>query len=267
MSILSLVQKGKQPRPRRTVLYGVHGVGKTTWATKWPGALVIPTEDGNADIDCESLPLLTHWKDVGKAAQELASSDHHYKTAVLDSADWYEQLVIQALEDERFDQSYGKGHTEIASRIKLLLDEFDRVRDRGMHVVIIAHCEVKRFESPEGDSYDRYMPKLTRQAAAVLQEWADEVLFACYKTYTTEKDEGFGRKRSVGVGSGERVLRTCERPGYLAKNRLGLPPEMPFDFDHYARYLPPASKPGNIEGAIVNGSSKPKVEEPAEVSQ
>lgn len=266
MSILDTVTQGKRPRPRRTVVYGTHGIGKTTWASKWPKPLLLPTEDGFADIEIDTLPLITEARKVVEAAFDLSSENaiHPYKTVVLDSADWMEQLIwkdiisdvgkpdVQSIDDI----GYGKGHTKTASMFRKVLQVFNQCRDAGLHVVIIAHCEIKRFEAPDGDAYDRYMPKLHRQSSAILQEWADEVLFAQYKTFTRKSDEGFGRERTVGVGTGERVLKTSEKPGHLAKNRLGLPDEMPFDFEEYAKYLPPL---GNIDGAISGGSSKAAV--------
>ena len=71
----------------------------------------------------------------------------------------------------------------------------------------------------------------------MLVEWADEVLFANYKTFTRTSDQGFGRQRVVGTGAGERVIYTQERPAFKAKNRLGLPPELPLDFDTYKTFL------------------------------
>lgn len=213
------------------------------------------------DIDVASLPLITEAITVLNAAMELSAqnADHGFKTIVLDSADWLERLlwrdIVSEQDNKRIttidDIGYGKGHTATAERFAQVLRAFNLCRNAGMHIVVLAHCEIKRFESPEGDSYDRYMPKLHRQSAALAQEWADEVLFATYKTYTREQDEGFGRKRTIGVGGDQRVLRTVERPGYLAKNRLGLPDEMPLDFAAYKPFLP-----GNIAGAINNGSSK-----------
>ena len=58
-----------------------------------------------------------------------------------------------------------------------------------------------------------------------------------FKVYTKQTDEGFDRKRTQGIGTGERILRTVERPAHVAKNRLGLPEEMPLDWDAYAQHL------------------------------
>jgi len=263
MGILDSVQNGKKPKPRKTVLYGTHGIGKSTFGAQMPSPIFLPTEDGVNDLDVASLPLITQAITVMQAAMELSSPDasHPYKTVVLDSADWLERLIWKDIVAEQDnariktidDIGYGKGHTATAERFAQVLRAFNQCRDAGLHVLILAHCEIKRFESPEGESYDRYVPKLHRQSAALLQEWADEVLFASYKTFTRQQDEGFGRKRTIGIGGDERVIRTVERPGYLAKNRLGLPEELPLSFEAYSQYLP-----GNIAGGITNGSSKAK---------
>ena len=106
-----------------------------------------------------------------------------------------------------------------------------------MASILIAHSEIRKFEDPQGESYDRFGPKLHAKANGVLCEWADEVLFATYKVFTKTQDEGFNRKRTVGVGSGQRVLYTNDRPAYIAKNRLGLPDEIELDWAAYAEHF------------------------------
>lgn len=244
MSLLDRVKKGPSPRPRRTVLYGVHGIGKSSWAAQWPNAVFVPTEDGIADLDVASFPLCRDMNDAYQAIIELGGGEHEFQTIVVDSADWMERLIWKKVcENEGkkaiTDFPYGTGYGKSASIFSDVLGALNCCRDVGMHVVVLAHCEIKRFENPEGDSYDRYVPKLHRDTAALLQEWSDEVLFACYKVNVRKTDEGgFSKERGVGLGTGERVVRTTERPAHLAKNRLGLPDEIPLSFDAYSQYLP-----------------------------
>ena len=103
--------------------------------------------------------------------------------------------------------------------------------------VLIAHSRVERFESPDMPSYDRYVPSIHRLAADLVQEWCDEVLFASFRVSTRTVTEKFNRKRTQGVSSGERILRTTERASHKAKNRLGLPEELPLDWSAYARHF------------------------------
>jgi hypothetical protein len=244
MSFLESVKHGKQHRPRRTAVYGTHGIGKTTWAAKWPGAVILPTEDGCGDLDVASFPLA---KTLGEAWGPIIEvgnpeADHDFKTIVLDSADWLEQLIWadvcqKANKKAITDFDFGKGYGSAARIFQNILSAFNACRDAGLHVVIIAHCEVKKFNEPGIESYDRYTPKLHKEVAALLQEWADEVLFCNYKTYVKREDMGFNKSRGIAVGNSERVIYTQEGPGHLAKNRLGLPVEMSMDFDEYAPFL------------------------------
>ena len=71
----------------------------------------------------------------------------------------------------------------------------------------------------------------------MLSQWADEILFATYRVYTKSSDEGFNKKRAQGIGTGERVVHTEERPAFVAKNRLGLPPELPLKWAEYMKYI------------------------------
>lgn len=242
MSLLESVTRGKQSKPRRTVLYGVHGVGKSTWCSKWPEPVFVATEDGISDLDVAAFPLCRDLNAAYQAIIELGGGDHDFKTVVVDSADWLERLIWKKVCDNDgkkaiSDFGYGTGYGKSAAIFSDVLQALNVCRTAGMHVVLIAHSEVKRFENPAGDSYDRYVPKLHRDTSALMQEWADEVLFCNYRVNVRKSDEGFNRERGVGVGSGERILYATERPSHVAKNRLGLPDEMPFQFDKYSEFL------------------------------
>ena len=123
-----------------------------------------------------------------------------------------------------------------------VLDGLNALRnERGMMVILIAHAKIERFENPETDAYDRYSPRLNKHASALIQEWCDEVLFATYKVHTKQTEEGFDKTRTRGIGTGDRIIRTTERPAHMAKNRMSLPEEMPLDFRVYAEHLGSAS--------------------------
>ena len=248
MSYLKKVKSSKKSRPRRTVLYGVAGIGKTTWASKWPDPVLLPIEEGADDIDVQSFPMPTGFEGVHLPLMELADGEHKFKTIIIDSADWLEKLIWKKVatnngKKDISDIPYGKGFQEAAYAMRFTLGLLDDcMKKANMHVVVLAHSSVVRFEDPEGDSYDRYQPKLHKEASASLVEWADEVLFANYKTFTKQTDEGFDKKRSVGIGSGERFIYTQERPAFKAKSRLDLPSEMPLEFDEYSKFLSTVKK-------------------------
>ncbi|MFM7692478.1 MAG: AAA family ATPase, partial [Alphaproteobacteria bacterium] len=108
----------------------------------------------------------------------------------------------------------------------------------GMGVVLIAHAEIRRFDSPETEPYDRYQPKLHKSASALVQEHVDAVLFANYRISTLKSDVGFNKKVVRGVGGGDRLLHTIERPAFLAKNRFGLEETLPLAWVDLAAGIP-----------------------------
>lgn len=249
MTLLDNIRKGIRPAPRRIMLYGVQGVGKSTWAAYAPKPFFVQTEDGLDNIDCERLsrPARTY-KELIEVLDGLCNDPRGYQTIVNDSVDWTEALVHQSvcqrknvtnINDIDFYEGYRFALTEWGEIIR----RFNYLRAKhGMTIILLAHAEATHFKSPITDNYNRYTPKLYKWAMAKMQEWCDEVLFLTYKVYTKTDGEGF-RKVVKGIGSGERVIYTSERPAYAAKNRLGLPDELPFEspetgWSTYAQYVP-----------------------------
>jgi hypothetical protein len=226
------------------LVYGTAGIGKSTFATNAPAPIVLQTEDGLGAIDCHKFPVATSLEQVLEAISALYTESHDYQTVVIDSLDWLERLVWESVCELRQvsnieDIGYGKGYLFALAHWRDILDGLSALRDRkGMTVILIAHAKIERFENPETDPYDRYMPRLHKAAAAMISEWCDEVLFATYRVHTKTVEEGFNKKRAQGIGDGERVLRCTERPSHLAKNRLTLPDEMPLAWSSFAEALP-----------------------------
>ena len=241
--LLKQIERGVQHRPRRVLLYGIHGVGKSTWASMAERPIFIQTEDGLANIDCDRLPLAQRYSDVIAALGELYTEEHGYATVVIDTLDWLERLIWSDVCQKRNvetieDIPYGRGYVFALTNWREIIQGLDALRnERGMHVILIAHSQIERFANPETDAYDRYSPRLHKLASALIQEWCDEVLFATYKVHTKITSENFSRKRVQGVGTGERVIRTTERPAHVAKNRLNLPDEIPLDYRIYAAFV------------------------------
>jgi len=235
---------GKQNKPRRTLLYGVHGIGKSTWATQAPGCILLNIEDGVADIDCAKTEHLKDLDAVNEALLWLFQHDHKFKTIAIDSADWLESLIHaqvakKAGKESIADIGYGAGYKQALAIWDQVLSRLDRLRmEKGMGVILLAHCAVKKHQDPEQESYDRYQPALHDLASAMLQEWCDEVFFASYRVFLKKEDQGFGKTRALATGGTERYIRTQETAACLAKNRLvGLPPEIDFAWSEYEKFF------------------------------
>lgn len=230
---LESLNRRSSPKPPRIVIYGVHGVGKTTFAANAPAPVVVQTEDGLGTIDVPHFPLAKTYADVMDAFQALYTESHEFQTVVVDSLDWMEPLVWQETclrngWDNIEQPGYGKGYIATLAVWREYFEAINALRDdKEMIVIQTAHADIKRFDSPETEPYDRYGIKLHTRASALVQEHADAILFANWKVATTKSDVGFNQKVTRAIGRGERTIYTEERPAFIAKNRYQLPPELP----------------------------------------
>jgi len=243
------------------VLYGEHGIGKSTWAASAKGAVFIDIEGGLDDIDCRSFPQC---HDLSAVRECVINADQieGVRWVVIDSADWLEALIWKDLCGSTNAESilaygggFGKGYLAAAQKFEAVLIALDGLRAKGIGIIFLAHAKIARFESPETAAYDRFQPALHDRTAAMLLEWADEVLFATTKVFTKKEDAGFGRERNIAVGGKERVLKTASSATCVAKNRLGLPDEIPMEWQEYAKYL----TPWNVSPAVLPAVSKPPI--------
>ena len=160
MNLLQQVTSGRSPAPRRVMLYGTHGVGKSTWASCAPNPIFIQCEDGLGELDCAKFPLATTFDQAMQALSELYTDEHPYRTVVVDSVDWLERLIWADVCRKRNVQSieeigYAKGYVFAMTQWREFMDGLSALRtDKGMTTVLIAHARIERFENPETDSYD-----------------------------------------------------------------------------------------------------------------
>lgn len=230
---LSSIVVNHATRPPRVVVYGEHKIGKSTFAASAPAPIVIRTEDGLAAIQVPTFPLATSYDEVLQAISTLYAGGHPFQTVVLDTLDWLEPLVWTHTAErdgkrDIEDIGYGKGYIKADEYWREVLDGLNALNDQGMTVICLAHAEIKRFDAPDTEAYDRYQIKLHKRAAAIIQEWADVIAFARHEIVTVSEDVGFNKKNTRGVSLGTRVLSVEERPAYYAGNRYSLPPDLPF---------------------------------------
>jgi hypothetical protein len=234
---LDSIKRSTGIKAPRVMIYGPHGLGKTTFGSGAPNPIFILTEDGLGRLEVDHFPLATSYQDVIDAIGTLYNEDHNFGTVVIDSLDWLDNLIWQDIHAKHDDKAlaYGKGAVIAADYWRQILDGLSALRDdKGMAVVMIAHTEIKRFDSPETEPYDRYRPKLQDRSSALIQEWCDGVFFCNYRVVTKETEVGFNKEVRRGITTGERLMYTTEKPAYLAKNRYGLPDQLPLSWDAFA---------------------------------
>ncbi len=237
---LKSIKKNTALSAPRVLVYGVEGIGKSTFAAGAPAPIFIQTEDGLGSLEVDHFPVAQKSADVLDAIAALHEPGHSFQTVVIDSLDWLETLIWRDIEAkfEAKDLAYGKGSMIAAEEWRKVLDGLNSLRNnQGMAVVLIAHCEIKRFDSPETEPYDRYQPKLQARSSALVREWCDAVLFANYRTIVKKAEVGFNKEVSRGISTGERLLYTSERPAYMAKNRYALPESIPLAWEAFVNAI------------------------------
>lgn len=239
---LASLKRVSDRKPPVQLVYGTAGIGKSTLGMMAPAPVFLQTEE--TEVNCPTFGLLRSFDEVMEALTALYNESHDFQTVVLDSLDWLEPMVWR--ETARANNwanieaaGFGKGYLAALDQWRTLLDGFKALRDeKGMGVILIAHCEIKRFDSPETEPYDRYQIKLQPRASALVQEHVDAVLFCNYRVSTVKTDLGFNKKATRGVGGGDRLIYTNERPAFLAKNRYAMPDSIPLDWNALAACIP-----------------------------
>jgi len=114
---------------------------------------------------------------------------------------------------------FSKGYEEAARVWDELTQGLDYLRkERGVGCVLIGHVRVRTFNDPLVTPYDRYEWDINQKAASLLTKWADCILFARMKSFTSEEGKK-GSTKTHAVGSGERCLYTQERPSHPGGGR------------------------------------------------
>jgi hypothetical protein len=236
---LEKIHSGKRRRPPRLLIYGIEGVGKSTLAANAPNPIFLPTEDGLDQIECDSFPLAQSLEAVMGNLTALATEEHGYQTVVIDSLDWLERLIFDAVckqygakSIEKVDGGYGKGYVHAIGPWRQVIDALRYLREqKGMIIVFLAHSKIEKFQDPESTPFDRFSPRLNKHATALLCEWCDGILLAT-------REHGAAK----GERGGQRVLRCVGGPARIAKNRYDLPETLPLDWN-------------SLQAAIIGGAS------------
>ncbi|WP_313188083.1 ATP-binding protein [Lacrimispora sp.] len=280
--------RGKLPGAKKIVAYGPEGIGKSTFAAQFPDPVFIDTEGSTKDMDVARFPEPSSWTMILEQVSEVIRTPDICRTLIVDTADWAEMLCITHVCATNHKSSieefgYGKGYTYIQEEFGKLLNLLTDVIKVGINVVLTAHAKMRKFEQPdELGAYDRWEMKLSKGVAPMVKEWADMVLFCNYKTMVVNVDgQGVQKGRNKAQG-GRRVMYTAHHSCWDAKNRYGLPDEMPFEYGAIRHIIessdagitvsekkkaaPPASQPRQENtGSTVNKSKEehPKEEKTA----
>jgi hypothetical protein len=230
------IHSGRVAGPIVYLLFGVEGIGKSTFGAQSPDPVFLDIERGTNELNVARVDEPEAgwtWTDVLESLRLLETEAHDRKTLVIDTLDELEALLWAHIckRDSKSsieDYGYGKGFQAALDEWRVFMAAIERLHSRrAMHVGLLAHAMVKTFKNPEGNDYDRYQPKMHEKAAGYLKSKSHVVLFANLETFAKKKDENSKSEKAKGISTGERLMFTQRTPAYDAKNRHNLPPQMP----------------------------------------
>ena len=239
------VQHGKG---LKIVEYGQEGVGKSSLAAQFPGAVFIDCEGSTTHMNVRRLPSPTCWEMLCDEMQFVLENHQQrgYQSVIIDTFDWAERMAIEKIcRDNSNEQKtlkgiedfgYGKGWQYESELISAFLNQTNQLISAGINVVILCHAITKKVTLPEETAeYDHWEMKLgsktTNKIAPLLKEWSDMTLFLAFQTNITATDSEGKHHRAT---SQKRVMYATKTAWWDAKNRFGLPDKMPLDFGQIA---------------------------------
>ena len=253
MSFLDKVTTEQKKRGIRIMIYGEPKTGKSYFGTQIPNHIFLNLENGLEHLKgATKLPYTNEYVEVKAMLSELATTDHPYKTLVVDSADVLENLIrkwiVASTGNSGYkditDIPYGRGYPLLLAETRKLIEMFEYLSaEKGMNIVFICHSEVKKMQPPIGNEYTYIAPSLyakTTQGDSTLKIYTDyvDIIGYCeYRTIVKETSTGFGT-RGQAVGTGERIMHLdASNPAFIAGSRYPMPKQIPFEWSAFVQAL------------------------------
>ncbi len=203
--LLSRVQTGIVDRPISVLVHGGPGCGKSTFAAGSPDPVFIDADNRSAHLNVRRY-IPSSWDDVLDGFRLAAKGELKCGTLVVDTLDQVELLLwkdlaakhnVETIED--VGGGWQKGYVAALAEWRRLCAAIDAVRARGINTVLVAHSQVKTFQNPAGENYDRWEVQLDKRAHKLLTARVDGVGFAAFDTVIVKSKEGKAKAKSSGI--------------------------------------------------------------------
>lgn len=252
---LSNLKSSKSSNPPITLIYGVDGVGKTSLAAEWPDPIYLPTEGEKtpSDVEIPTPGVIGSWQDLEDVINELLTTEHDRKTIIIDSLDGlapYVEAVTAARigaasisdNSKGSPAAFGNGYLESEVEWGNFMSGCEALSAAGMAVVLLCHPDIKRFDDPLNDPYDRYILKLNKRAAPLIRSKCDIVTFLNYRVSIKEKEVAPKKTVTHAEGGKERQIHLTRGAGFDAKNRYHMPDAITYrkgkGYEELAKHFP-----------------------------
>lgn len=211
-----------------TYIYGEGKTGKTTLASKMPGALLLAFERGYNAIPGIMAQDITTWGELKQVIRELKKPEvqNVYKSILVDTVDiaaglCEKYVCAQAGVEKLSDIPYGQGWTKVKKEFE---DAFRSITQLGYAVVFISHVKDKTFKKKDGTEYNQYIPSCPSTYNEIAKNMADIYAFA--EKY---EDNGAARVRLI--------LRSIDNSADTGCRFKYIEPVINFEYDELVKAL------------------------------
>ena len=200
------------PLKYTTLIYGREKIGKTVWASSFPKALFLATEPGVEGLDVFAFNhedgYVKNW-DIMRRAIDLLVEDKatRFKVVVIDTVDRAYDMALDWVCSNRGIEYPGEdaaGRNDYGKSWRAVKVEFSeailRLKRAGYGIVFTSHAKELTIQAKGGDSYDRIIPTMSKQASNTVEALVD---FFFYAEYVKDAD---GNNSRVLICEGDEVI-------------------------------------------------------------
>lgn len=201
----------------KMLLYGAPKIGKSTFCSQIPNALFLSTEDGLNHLSVYEMTI-SKWEDIQAVGALLATSNHGYKTLIIDTADSALTMCERFIAER-------KGVSHILdlkwNGPEFVADEFMRVVQKlsnlGLGMVFLAHSEDKVIRKKNESDENRTVITLQKSTKDRLTAFCDIIAFATVENMKNETTGGYEKTRVIKTQP-SRVYEAGDRTNKLTNN-------------------------------------------------
>lgn len=205
--------------------------GKTTTASKFPNAIIIPFEDGTKGQVANVLKNMRSWKDfmnfVKKLEDNREAIGNSIQTIVFDTVNKaydmvepYTLALLSRLDGKKYSKPSDVPHGGFyPARDKNFSKEIDRITKLGFSILFLSHSKVKTIRPKNGEPYDVYSSTMPDRLEAIVNPLVDFIIY--------------GERRVIDEES-TRVLITQGTNMSDTGSRVRLESDIPFETEEEA---------------------------------
>ena len=166
-----------------TLLYGPPKIGKTTFGSKMPGALVLAFERGYNALPGVYAADVTSWGDMKQIMRELKKPEvkEKFKSIIIDTVDQAADACQKYICNQLGIENIGDGGwtNNGWSRYKKEFEEtFRTLTQLGYAVVFISHDKEKTIKLETGVEYQQISSSMQSSAMAIVENMSDLICYA-----------------------------------------------------------------------------------------